>query len=85
MEEQIRRQRDLILQMDSHYQKQVEFLKSRIARLQEQIRSSEASGQLDNTKAHETSISGPPAPKRSDSRPNPVRIVNEPLPKLYPV
>jgi hypothetical protein len=31
--EQIHRQRDLIIQMDQHYQKQLEFLHSRIHRL----------------------------------------------------
>jgi hypothetical protein len=34
--DQILRQRDLIVRMDQHYQKQLEFLHARIAKLEEQ-------------------------------------------------
>ena len=87
MDEQIRRQRELILQMDSHYQKQVEFLKSRIEKLQEQIRRGEEAQAEDNANVHEpvkpnhTAVSN-----GQDMNQKPVRAQrNEPLPKLRPL
>ena len=84
MDEQIRRQRDLIFQMDSHYQKQVEFLKSRIERLHEQMRRGAESGEHEHTKGTEGNrLSDANKP---DHRQKPGRsLINEPLPKLHPV
>ena len=83
MDEQIRRQRELILQMDSHYQKQIQFLKSRIERLQEQIQGGEGPESGSTMQGYEPQS----ASNRQESYQKPTRVTNgvRPLPKLHPV
>jgi hypothetical protein len=88
MDEDIRRQRDLILQMDDNYRKQISFLKSRIARLEDKIKDHDAAeaekGNIPSSRPAKTDAPLPlPLLDRSVFRAGPKpAIVKEPLAAL---